>query len=87
MICPNCKCEIGNLSVCPYCRLQVQGTKTIPIPNRRISKQNQVFAQDIYQQNNSLRHLHNTDVWGLMSVILLGGIFVLELLQLILQIL
>lgn len=89
MICPNCKCEIGNLSVCPYCGVQVQlpgGTKTIPITMQQ-PRQQQVYVPDLYQQGKQNRHFRNIDTWGLMTVILLAGMFVMQLLEIVLLIL
>ncbi|MCD8069695.1 MAG: hypothetical protein LUE87_12600 [Lachnospiraceae bacterium] len=80
MVCPNCHSEVGTLRECPYCGQKMpraQGTDdstydfeaTIPL-------------EDAEKQS---RHMGHMDVWGLMTVILLGGIFLMEFLQLIMM--
>lgn len=79
MICPKCRCEVGNQKSCPYC-----GTVFYQDPM-------QDYTQQVYPQNNPVppenqeRHAANIDTWGLVSVVLLGGIFITEILQLVLQ--
>lgn len=77
MICPRCKCEIGNQPRCPYCgatfrTVDVTNTYTTPIRSQEEPK-------------SSNRHLANIDTWNLVSVVLLSGIFITDILQLVLQ--
>ena len=84
MRCPNCRCEIGNLTTCPYCGVMLY-RRTAPtatsrrpptaVPTERITPEPRDRRRE--------RHLANLDMWGLLCTIFLGGIFVLELLQLL----
>lgn len=88
MNCQYCGNEMGNREICPYCghasyrKVSVQKDyigngyqgETIPI-----RMQEGRDARDIK------RYLKNIETWGLMSVILLGGIFVIEILRMILM--
>lgn len=80
MRCPKCRCEIGTLEVCPYCGSRVYNpTRTVPV---REPQQMSVYRTDRSSQHTN-RHISNIDAWSLLCAILLGGIFVMELLQLI----
>jgi len=73
MICPTCKNEIGNQSRCPYCGTVLQSAEsTIPI------------GQPQPRDGESGRHMANIDTWSLLQVVLLGGIFVTNILELVL---
>lgn len=73
MICPTCKNEIGNQSRCPYC-----GTVFQPVENTVQISQPQTREAD------NGRHISNIDTWSLLQVVLLGGIFVTNILELVL---
>lgn len=77
MICPKCKSEVGNQSSCPYC-----GTVFYQDP-RRADVTTPVNKID--EQRGKDHHAANIDTWGLVSVVLLSGIFLTEILQLVLQ--
>lgn len=103
MTCPNCRCEIGNLTVCPYCGARQRSVRTTPVtrPNqpgtvtpvqtRTPAPTKNVQTRPVYRSEQSggraNRHMSNIDTWSLMCVILLAGIFVMELLQLVLLVL
>lgn len=73
MICPTCKNEIGNQSRCPYCGTvfqTVENTVQINQPQTR--------------ESDNVRHMSNIDTWSLLQVVLLGGIFVTNILELVL---
>lgn len=80
MRCPKCRCEIGTLTVCPYCGTLVNNpTRPIqPAAPQRPS----VYRSDRSSQHTN-RHISNIDAWSLACAVLLGGIFVMELLQVI----
>lgn len=95
MICPNCRCEIGNLAVCPYCGMRQRNAGTTPIRPQGTTQVRNRQAVPMQTKNSDMksvyrseqgnnRHMSNIDTWSLMCVILLAGIFVMELLQLIL---
>lgn len=93
MRCPNCRCEIGNLTTCPYCGVRVfrsSVSRTEPCPptntdwHKRTpsaNRQTTSMTSWITSDKRLERHMENLDLWGLLCVILLVGIFVLELLQ------
>lgn len=93
MRCPNCRCEIGNLMTCPYCgvtvfRSAVPRTEPCPPTNadwhKRTTPTNKQLPPTVSwgaREKRLERHMENLDLWGLLCVILLVGIFVLELLQ------
>lgn len=101
MICPNCRCEIGNLTVCPYCGARQRSARTTPVtrpvpptaaaPTQTRAPAKNVQTRPVYRSEQSggraNRHMSNIDTWSLMCVILLAGIFVMELLQLVLLVL
>lgn len=103
MTCPNCRCEIGNLAVCPYCGARQRSARTTPVtkpapPRTAAPMQTRAPApaknmqtRPVYRSEQSgsraNRHMSNIDTWSLMCVILLAGIFVMELLQLVLLVL
>lgn len=75
MVCPKCKCEIGNQTRCPYCGTVLQSADyTIP------ANQMQQTARD----PESGYHLANVDTWNLIQVVLLSGIFLTNILELVL---
>lgn len=81
MICSNCGNEIGNMEQCPYCGMMTRGD------TYRVSGQTTIPVQ--WKTGNDggnpedTRHLRNLDRWSLIQIILIAGIFILELLQLI----
>lgn len=84
MICVNCGNEIGNMEQCPYCGIQMRpdtiragGQTTVPVQWKT--------GQDTVNMEDS-RHLRNMDRWSLIQIILIAGIFIIELLQLIVSI-
>ncbi len=114
MKCPNCRCEIGNLTTCPYCGAVLYRRSTAAQSRSRQESYSAPQAaarprqSEVYQapraprpapaaqptrsparsrsEQRKERHLANLDTWGLLTVIFLAGIFVLELLQVILQV-
>jgi hypothetical protein len=79
MICPKCRCEVGNAKSCPYC-----GTVFYQDPMQDYTQK--VIRQDQpAPSGNQDRHASNIDTWGLVSVVLLSGIFISEVLQLVLM--
>lgn len=93
MKCPNCHCEIGNLTTCPYCgvilyrRPRAQPKQPTENDAARTTQPVRVTPTKPAQVNRSdrrrERHLANCDTWGLLCVILISGVFILELLQLL----
>lgn len=77
MLCQNCRNEIGNQDICPYCGAD---SRTVPIYSDK-TKQTQEKDPGLTRQDR--RHLANLDTWGLLCVVLLAAIFLLELLRLI----
>lgn len=88
MICPYCGNETGNKVVCSYCghkvydnpqngNYYVDMSEDATVPSRG---QNGLMVDPEVK-----RHLRNIDTWGLMSLVLLGGIFILELLRFVLS--
>lgn len=97
MKCPNCRCEIGNLTTCPYCGVTLyrrpRSTSTAPV---RVPPTRQVQSRQVPPSYNGQRSqstprrsddLSNLELYGLLSVVLLCGIFVLEVLQLVINLL
>lgn len=88
MNCQYCGNDVGNRVICPYCGHKVfqdvhmhndyydnfMGNTTIP-----------VRMQEGGSQREMRKYLRNIDTWGLMSVILLTGIFIVEILRLIIE--
>ena len=75
MICPRCKSEVGSQSRCPYCGTVLQTVDyTIPV--------NQ--AQKTVAETED-RHLANVDTWSLIQAVLLSGIFLTNILELVLM--
>lgn len=92
MRCPNCRCEIGNLKTCPYCGNVMYATPptnkvgyTQMVDRRPVSSPTRSAISNLERRKE--RHLANLDTWGLLSVVLLGGIFVLQLLEFVMQLL
>lgn len=90
MKCPNCRCEIGNLMTCPYCGAILYRRADTTQPSGIVSPRTtqpvkpattRPISSERYEQRRE-RHLTNLDTAGLLCVVLLSGIFVLELLQL-----
>lgn len=81
MRCPNCRCEIGTLEVCPYCGVRLRNP-TRPVPRQEPRPTPSVYRAERSNARTN-RHISNIDTWSLLTVVLLGGIFVVELLQLI----
>lgn len=77
MLCQNCRNEIGNQDICPYCGAD---SRTVPVI---YDKSKQVQDTDFGFTRQDRRHLANLDTWGLLCVVLLAAIFLLELLKLI----
>lgn len=95
MKCPNCRCEIGNLMTCPYCgailyrrtdTTQPAGTASPRTTQPVQSAPTRPISSDRYEQRRE-RHLANLDTATLLCVVLLSGIFILELLQLFVNLL
>ena len=88
MKCPNCRCEIGNLTTCPYCGVVLyrrpSAGRAPQAPPRVGQPSPRTPARSRSDQRRD-RHLANLASWGILTVVLLSGIFVLELLQLLLQ--
>lgn len=80
MICPRCRCEVGNQIKCPYC-----GTHLHEYRNAGILDATVPVNQNAYQDDSLKKHIANIDTWSLINVVLLGGVFVTNILQLILQ--
>lgn len=96
MKCPNCRCEIGNLMTCPYCGaiLYRRTDTTQPATGSRGGRPTQPVhpaatrpVSDNHGEQRRERHLANMDTATLLCVILLSGIFLLELLQLLMNLL
>lgn len=93
MKCPNCRCEIGNLTTCPYCgailyrRPRAQPRQQTEMDNGRTTQPVHVTpTRPVHVKRSDQRkdrHLANCDTWGLLCVILISGVFILELLQLL----
>lgn len=93
MKCPNCRCEIGNLTTCPYCGVILYRrprAQTRQPPENQAARTTQPVrvepTKPVYGHRSDQRrerHLANCDIWGLLCVILLSGVFILELLQLL----
>lgn len=92
MKCPNCRCEIGNLTTCPYCgvtlyrRPQTAATDPVRVPPTRQVPPPRA-AQAPYSrpvQNASRKNAETSglELYALVGVVLLCGIFILEALQL-----
>ena len=83
MICTHCGNEIGNNRICQYC-----GTDSAPsgqlyfMPERTVPVNYQGSARD----RKTEKHLQNIEMYSLMSVILLAGIFIAELLQIFMSV-
>ena len=95
MICPRCRCEVGNQRKCPYCGTHLQKFQTYILVKSRNNKCNrlaqcgfriqQPINHNIYQQDPIKKHVSNIDTWSLIEVVLLVGIFITSIMQLILQ--
>lgn len=79
MICSNCGNEIGNMEQCPYCGVKMRPEssysgeeKTVPV---YWNPENSAESTEISMQ------LRGIQKWLIMQVVLLAGIFILELLQ------
>lgn len=92
MRCPNCRCEIGNLKSCPYCGMVLYSAPPTNQAYTRPASRRPATTPAARPSVSNLerrkeRHLANLDTWGLLCVVLLGGIFVLQLLQFVQQLL
>jgi len=85
MKCPYCGNETGNNTVCPYCGHRVYETEGHHTYYTDINPTVPVNYSEKSTDAANRKHLANIDTWGLMSVILLAGIFIIELLQLLMQ--
>ncbi|MBR3172044.1 MAG: hypothetical protein IKF22_12505 [Lachnospiraceae bacterium] len=85
MKCPYCGNETGNNTVCPYCGHRVYETEGHHTYYTDINPTVPVNYSEKSTDAATRKHLANIDTWGLMSVILLAGIFIIELLQLLMQ--
>lgn len=93
MKCPNCRCEIGNLTTCPYCGAVLYRRGAVPpttgVRTQAVTSPVETRTMEapprLRQDTRRDRHLNNLDTWGLLCAILLGGIFALEFLQLLIQ--
>lgn len=91
MKCPNCRCEIGNLMTCPYCgAILYRRTDTTQPAGSTHPRTTQPVRPAVTRpvssdrsEQRKERHLANLDTAGLLCVVLLSGIFILELLQLL----
>lgn len=81
MICPRCRCEVGNQRKCPYCGTHLQKFQTYEVDNNVT----QPINPNICQQDPIKKHVSNIDTWSLIEVVLLVGIFITSIMQLILQ--
>ncbi len=84
MVCSHCGNEIGNSRICPYC-----GTDSIPSGQLYFMQDSRtvpVSYQEPVKSRKADKHLQNIEMYGLMSVILLAGIFIVELLQLFMMV-
>lgn len=89
MRCPNCKCEIGNLTSCPYCGVRlVQHTAPAgPGTDRTLPVGRGAAPQQAPGPARGAGPNKKIELYGAMGVCLLFGIFALEIIQLILQLL
>ena len=82
MKCPNCRCEIGNQPTCPYCGRVIYQTI------RRASEDNGTSQFRVLQ--SALNRLHRSltaiELRSRLAVILLTGIFVLQILLVLISI-
>lgn len=83
MKCQKCGSEIGYSLSCPYCGAQYGSGQnpTNPVTVQREGAQTNPISPRTERRQE--RRLMNLETLGLLSVILLTGIFVLELLQLL----
>ena len=94
MKCPNCRCEIGNLMTCPYCgAILYRRAEPTQAPGARSRTTQPVRTTPVRPAPTNRseprrdRHLANLDTSTLLCVILLSGIFILELMQLLMNLL
>ena len=87
MICPRCRCEVGNQSVCPYCGGTVYvsssgwnttdyARRTAPVPQNTRTKSP--------ERRNLERKLHDVETKVNMLLVLHGGVLALSVLTLLL---
>ena len=88
MICPYCGNETGDKLICSYCGHKVyenpqtgnyydgMGNNTT-VPTR--------YPMGLGGDPEIKKRLRNIDTWGLMILVLLAGIFILELLRFVLS--
>lgn len=89
MKCQHCRREIGRVAICPYCGARQNGYRSAGVPSSPGAPDTERADNTAGEQyplrsgRRQERRLANLETMGLLSVSLLGGIFVLELLQLI----
>ena len=89
MICPYCGNETGSKVICSYCGHRVYDdarnpgyppgmgdNATLPV---------NTSGSGLGQDPEIRKRLRNIDTWGLMGLVLLGGIFLLELIRFVLS--
>lgn len=90
MKCPNCKCEIANLTDCPYCGVHLVRRNAPQATQRAAGSARTTPVGQVPKQERirySKRDSGNVEMWLQIGVCLLSGIFVLEVVQLLLQLL
>lgn len=80
MRCPNCRCEIGRQTICPYCGQVIQAD-----PQRIYEMQTLQVQGSATQnmQNRIYRHVNNVETTSKLILILMVGLFVLQVLTLV----
>lgn len=75
MKCPNCRCEIGSQPVCPYCG---------KVMNQTVQSCRGEYAPQLRALGNAVDRLRRSvsavELRSRLTVILLGGIFVMQIL-------
>ena len=85
MQCPYCGNEMGNGDICSYCGHRVYQTAGQHTYYTSIDRTVPVTLEVMEEDSDIERHAANCDTWGLMTVILLAGIFILDLLRLLMM--
>lgn len=86
MICPKCRCEIGNQPSCPYCG------QTVIIPRGARRKQTTVPIEHQVpvrggENNRFGRQLNSIEMRSNLCLILAAGTFVLQILTMLILVL
>ncbi|HJA25951.1 MAG TPA: hypothetical protein H9795_07810 [Candidatus Fournierella merdigallinarum] len=88
MKCANCRCEIGNLTTCPYCGKMNYQRPAQPQPARidhgysGAAPTSRTLYHAPKRRHTGEQHCRSTAMWTFLNTVLLIGIFLLNLLQL-----